>query len=151
MLMISLSRAFKTPSDGFDVLGVGGYLKILIFRILSQLTNLTFLEVLNLSLVGPIPPGKQFDTFENDSYSGNLGLCDLQLSKQCGNPEPKPPVALLKEDEGSEIAFIWKVVMMGYGCGVVLGFNMGYIVFTTGRPWWFIKMVERDWQKNVTN
>ncbi|XP_017979777.1 PREDICTED: leucine-rich repeat receptor protein kinase EMS1-like [Theobroma cacao] len=120
----------------------------------SQLTNLTFLEVLNLSqndLVGPIPHGKQFDTFENDSYSGNLGLCGFPLSKQCGNnEEPKPPVPMLKEDEGSEIAFIWKVVMMGYGCGVVLGLSMGYILFTTGRPWWFVRMVERDWQNNVT-
>ncbi|XP_017980077.1 PREDICTED: receptor-like protein 12 [Theobroma cacao] len=123
-------------------------------RIPSQMTNLTFLEVLNLSknyLVGPIPHGNQFGTFENDSYSNNLGLCGFPLSKQCGNDEePKPTVPMLKEDEGSEIAFIWKVVMMGYGCGVVLGLSMGYIVFTTGRPWWFIRMVERDWQNNVT-
>ncbi|XP_021288697.1 receptor like protein 30-like isoform X1 [Herrania umbratica] len=122
-------------------------------RIPSQLTNLTFLAVLNLSqndLVGPIPHGKQFDTFENDSYSGNLGLCGLPLSKQCGDPEPKPPVPMVKEDEGSEMAFIWKVVMMGHGCGVVLGLSMGYIVFTKGRPWWFIRMVERDWQNYVT-
>ncbi|XP_017979592.1 PREDICTED: receptor-like protein 12 [Theobroma cacao] len=123
-------------------------------RIPSQLTKLTFLAVLNLSqnaLTGPIPGGNQFDTFESDSYSGNLGLCGLHLSKQCGNDEePKPPVPMPKEDEGSEIAFIWKVVMMGYGCGVVLGLSMGYIVFTTARPWWFIRMVERDWQNNVT-
>ncbi|EOY13305.1 Receptor like protein 33 [Theobroma cacao] len=123
-------------------------------RIPSQLTNLTFLAMLNLSqnvLVGPIPHGKQFDTFENDSYSRNLRLCGLPLSKQCVNgEEPKPVVPMPKEDEGFEIAFIWKVVMMGYGCGVVLGLSMGYIVFTTGRPWWFIRMVERDWQNYVT-
>ncbi|XP_021288569.1 receptor-like protein 12 [Herrania umbratica] len=123
-------------------------------RIPSQLTNLTFLEVLNLSqndLVGPIPNGKQFDTFENDSYSGNLGLCGFPLSKKCGNEEElKPPVPMLEEDEGSELAFFWKVVLMGYGCGVVLGLSIGYIVFTTGRPWRFIRMVEREWQNNVT-
>ncbi|MBA0852678.1 hypothetical protein Goshw_008261, partial [Gossypium schwendimanii] len=54
------------------------------------MTKLTFLEVLNLpnnNLVGPIPHGYQFDTFDNDSYSVNLGLCGLPLSKQCVNHE----------------------------------------------------------------
>ncbi|XVF78846.1 hypothetical protein PTKIN_Ptkin14bG0170200 [Pterospermum kingtungense] len=118
----------------------------------SQLTNLTFLEVLNLSendLVGPIPHGNQFGTFDNDSYSGNLGLCGFPLSKQCNPEGPNPPPPKFK-DEGSGIAFIWKLAMMGYGCGMVLGLSAGYIVLTTGRPWWFVRMVERDLQGNVT-
>ncbi|XVE53129.1 hypothetical protein DITRI_Ditri02bG0179600 [Diplodiscus trichospermus] len=119
-----------------------------------QLTNLTFLAVLNVSkndLAGQIPYGNQFDTFDVDSYGGNLGLCGLPLSKQCVNQEgPNPPASKFKEDEGSRIAFIWKLVMMGYGCGLVLGLSTGYIVFTTGRPWWFVRMVERDLQRNVT-
>ncbi|XP_016648431.1 PREDICTED: receptor-like protein 12 [Prunus mume] len=52
----------------------------------EQLANLTSLSKFNVSknqLVGPIPHGKQFDTFENDSYSGNTGLCGLPLSKTC--------------------------------------------------------------------
>ncbi|MBA0641385.1 hypothetical protein Goklo_025933, partial [Gossypium klotzschianum] len=123
-------------------------------RIPSQLTNLTFLAVLNFSdnnLVGPIPHGNQFDTFKNDSYHGNLGLCGFPLTKQCDNgDEPKPPASKFKEDEGSPISFLWQLVMMGYGCGAVLGLSTGYIVFTTGRPWWFVRMVERDWKPNVT-
>ncbi|MBA0854334.1 hypothetical protein Goshw_029227 [Gossypium schwendimanii] len=93
------------------------------------MTNLTFLEVLNLAennLVGPIPHGNQFDTFDNDSYSNNLGLCGLPLSKQCINHEgDKPPSPLVVEHDG-------------------------YILFTTERPWWFLKKVERDWQYNFT-
>ncbi|MBA0878697.1 hypothetical protein Goshw_002359 [Gossypium schwendimanii] len=111
-------------------------------RIPSQLTNLTFLEVLRFSnnnLVGPIPSGKQFDTFEDDSYLGNLGLCGLPLSKECNNDEIPEP-AQDEEDNGNGIAFIWKLAMMGYGCGMVLGISMAYIVFTTGRPWWLVHL-----------
>ncbi|XVF78390.1 hypothetical protein PTKIN_Ptkin14bG0128100 [Pterospermum kingtungense] len=123
-------------------------------RIPSELTNLTFLAKLNLSkndLIGPVPRVNQFATFDNDSYSGNLGLCGFPLSKLCSNSDgPNPPQPMLKEDEGSGIAFIWKLAMMGYGCGLVLGLSIGYIVFTTGRPWWFVRMVERDLQRNVS-
>ncbi|KAG4132354.1 hypothetical protein ERO13_D08G026800v2 [Gossypium hirsutum] len=123
-------------------------------RIPSQMTKLTFLEVLNLSnnnLVGPIPHGNQFDTFDNDSYNDNSGLCGLPLSKQCVNHVgAEPPSPLVVEHEGSVIPFFWEVVMMGYGSGVVLGLSLGYIVFTTGRPWWFIRKVERDWQYNFS-
>ena len=34
--------------------------------------------------------------------------------------------------------------MMGYGSGLVIGLSMGYIVFTTGKPWWFGSMIERN-------
>ncbi|TYI41991.1 hypothetical protein ES332_A01G066600v1 [Gossypium tomentosum] len=123
-------------------------------RIPSELTKLTFLAVLNLSqnnFFGPIPVGYQFNTFDIDSYAGNLDLCGFPLSKKCGSEEErKPQTPKLVEDEDSAIPFIWKVVMMGYSCGVVLGLSTGYIVFTTGRPWWLVRMVERDWQRNFT-
>ncbi|TYI41982.1 hypothetical protein ES332_A01G065700v1 [Gossypium tomentosum] len=91
-------------------------------RIPSKFTKLTFLEVLNLSknnFFGPIPVGSQFNTFDIDSYAGNSDLCGFPLSKKCGSEEErKPQTPKLVEDEDSAIPFIWKLVMMGYGCGV---------------------------------
>ncbi|PPD76775.1 hypothetical protein GOBAR_DD26294 [Gossypium barbadense] len=72
-------------------------------RIPTELKNLGFLEVLNLSknnLKGPIPQGKQFDTFTNDSYIGNLDLCGLPLSKNCGIDE-ETPAKFDRDDDGS--------------------------------------------------
>ncbi|TYI58311.1 hypothetical protein E1A91_D11G347600v1, partial [Gossypium mustelinum] len=117
-------------------------------RIPTELKNLGFLEVLNLSqnnLKGPIPQGKQFDTFTNDSYMGNLDLCGLPLSKNCGTDEETPAI-FDTDDDGDELN--WKFsILMGYRCGLVLGMSMAYIVFTTGKPWWLIRIVERVQQR----
>ncbi|KAL5761318.1 hypothetical protein ACOSQ2_020156 [Xanthoceras sorbifolium] len=117
----------------------------------KQLTNLTSLSVLNLSynqLVGPIPQGNQFGTFQNDCYIGNLGLCDFPLSKKCGNGKALEPTTLHEED-GSASWFDWKICMMGYGSGIVIGLSMGYIVFSTGKPEWFVSMVEKKHSRKV--
>ncbi|XVF87996.1 hypothetical protein PTKIN_Ptkin19aG0013600 [Pterospermum kingtungense] len=120
-------------------------------RIPQELVNLIFLEVLNLSrnnFIGPIPRGNQFDTFSNDSYNGNMGLCGFPLSINCSNGQGLEPSPNIYDDTTS--ALDWKfVALMGYGCGVVLGLSMGYIVFTTGKPWWFVKVIERGQQKYV--
>ncbi|XP_057726452.1 receptor like protein 22-like [Arachis stenosperma] len=105
----------------------------------AELTNLNSLEVLNLSnnhLEGSIPQGKQFDTFSNDSYEGNMGLCGLPLSIQCNNNVP------LQQSPSSEaedkFGFSWKPVAIGYACGMVLGIGLGYCVFSIGKPQWLV-------------
>ncbi|KAG4150206.1 hypothetical protein ERO13_D05G381633v2, partial [Gossypium hirsutum] len=50
----------------------------------NRLADLPFLSSLNVSenqLHGQIPQGKQFNTFGNDSYEGNKGLCGFRSRK----------------------------------------------------------------------
>jgi hypothetical protein len=114
-----------------------------------QLTSLTFLALLNLSqnqLTGPIPQGKQFDTFENNSYYGNLGLCGLPLSIKCRtDASPLPSPSIFQEDNDSMFAsgFGWKAVLMGYGCGFVFGLAVGYVFwFKTEKPQWLVRFFD---------
>ncbi|XP_055819050.1 receptor-like protein 9DC3 [Solanum dulcamara] len=107
-----------------------------------QLASLTFLEVFNLShnhLVGCIPKGKQFDTFENSSYQGNDGLRGLPLSKHCGSDDRVAEVHQEEEEDSPMIS--WQAVLMGYGCGLVIGLSVIYIMLSTQYPAWFSRMV----------
>ena len=76
----------------------------LVGRIPWQLRQLNFLAVFNVShnhLTGPIPQGGQFNTFDNSSFDGNLGLCGNSLSKKCEDSETSlsPPSSTSEEDE----------------------------------------------------
>ncbi|GAU28348.1 hypothetical protein TSUD_256760 [Trifolium subterraneum] len=118
----------------------------------SELTNLNGLGVLNLSynhLMGEIPQGKQFNTFTNDSYEGNLGLCGFPLSKKCGPEQHTPPSAntLVSEEK---FGFGWKPVAIGYGCGTVFGIGLGYSVLLIGKPRWLVMMVGGQAKQRVT-
>ena len=82
-----------------------------------QLTGLTFLSFLNLSfnqLVGPIPQGNQFNTFSNNSYEGNMGLCGYPMTKKCQSDEAPPPPPPESQDTG----FDWQFILTGLGFGV---------------------------------
>ena len=106
------------------------------------LINLNFLAVLNLSqnrLEGIIPTGKQFNTFENNSYGGNPMLCGFPLSKSCNKDEDWPPHSTFQHEESG---FGWKAVAVGYACGFLFGMLLGYNVFMTGKPQWLARLVE---------
>ncbi|WVY90346.1 hypothetical protein V8G54_035860 [Vigna mungo] len=108
-----------------------------------EFLNMKFLEVLNLSynhLVGEIPMGKQFDSFSNDSYKGNLGLCGDPLSMKCSHKHgehPPPSQSLWREEK---FGFDWKPVAIGYGCGTVFGMGIGSLMFFMGKPKWLVRM-----------
>ncbi|BFG29867.1 hypothetical protein CerSpe_161410 [Prunus speciosa] len=110
----------------------------------EQLVKLTSLEKFNVSenrLVGLLPHGKQFDTFDYDSYSGNVGLCGIPLAKTCG-PHQSPPSSFQQDGYlEHENGFDWKVVLMGYASGVVIGISMGYLVLSNRTHDWLVKVV----------
>nr|CAA05269.1 Hcr9-4E [Solanum habrochaites]CAA73187.1 Cf-4A protein [Solanum lycopersicum] len=111
----------------------------------QQLASLTFLEVLNLShnhLVGCIPKGKQFDSFGNTSYQGNDGLRGFPLSTHCGGDDQvTTPAELDQQQEEEDSPMIsWQGVLMGYGCGLVIGLSVIYIMWSTQYPAWFSRM-----------
>lgn len=115
---------------------------------------MTSLEFLNLSqnhLVGRIPQGNQFNTFSNESYKGNSGLCGLPLTKNCSKSdfEVPPPVPIDQEEEQSDFfcGFTWKPVIVGYGFGVVLGLALGCLMFATGKPQCVVMFVEEETYK----
>eukprot|EP00257_Ricinus_communis_P028373 XP_025015787.1 receptor-like protein 9DC3 [Ricinus communis] len=114
-------------------------------QIPTELVDLTFLEVFNVSynqLEGPIPEGKQFNTVEVTSYEGNLGLCGSPLKKVCDNGDKQQQAPSNEDDSMYENGFGWEVVAIGYGCGVVFGLIIGYTVFQTRKPLWFVTLVE---------
>ncbi|XP_022722585.1 probable leucine-rich repeat receptor-like protein kinase At2g33170 isoform X2 [Durio zibethinus] len=123
-------------------------------KIPLQLTSLTFLAVLNLSynqLEGSIPQSYQFGTFSNDSYEGNPRLCGLPLTRKCNEDGPGMPPP--KEDGDSWVDGLsdWKIVLMGYGCGLVIGLCIGYTVLNElGNKWLdrFTQSRNKKWRRS---
>ncbi|TMW94456.1 hypothetical protein EJD97_010242 [Solanum chilense] len=115
-------------------------------KIPVELASLTFLAVLNLShnhLAGPIPQSNQFNTFENDSYLGNSELCGFPLSNECGKHKSASVPVEHEEDEPSFLSeMTWQSVLIGYGCGLIFGFGIVYLIYLFERPRWFINSFE---------
>jgi hypothetical protein len=77
------------------------------------------------NLSGNIPQNKQFATFLDDSFEGNNGLCGDQLSHKCLD-HTRPSFSSSSadgddDDSGSLFELDWKVVLIGYGSGFVVG------------------------------
>ena len=90
----------------------------------AQLSSLNFLSVLNLSfngLVGRIPTGNQLQTFSENSFAGNRGLCGFPLNVSC---EDATPPTFDGRHSGSSIAIKWEYIApeIGFvtGLGIVI-------------------------------
>jgi hypothetical protein len=86
--------------------------------------------------MGLIPQGKQFDTFENNSFEGNSRLCGRPLTRKCrysNEPSSQPLIFEENQDTGSSFEFGWKIVVIGYGFEFVVGVIIGPIVIARKR------------------
>ena len=110
----------------------------------QQLTQLSFLVYFNVSfnnLTGPKPKRKQFVTFSKNSFEGNSGLCGSPLTKKCDNSNTlllPPLISQKNEDSDSPFEFGWKIVVIGYGFGTIVGVIIGHVV-TARNPDWLRK------------
>ncbi|WVY89580.1 hypothetical protein V8G54_035094 [Vigna mungo] len=114
------------------------------------LSSLNFLAALNLSqnqFEGVIPTGGQFITFENDSYAGNPMLCGIPLSKSCNEDKEWSSISRLDDEESG---FGWKVVTVGYACGMLFGIISGCHLFFIGKPQWLATLVEAVFNVRMT-
>ncbi|KAL8262336.1 hypothetical protein R6Q59_026385 [Mikania micrantha] len=86
----------------------------------SVLTSLPFLSSFNLSynqLEGKIPTGRQFDTFDENSYIGNKRLCGFPLNRTCTIlPEQKYAPNSPESDDEKD----WRSIFCGLGFGVLI-------------------------------
>lgn len=86
-----------------------------------ELAGLTFLSILNLSynkLVGNIPNGHQLQTFSDDSFIGNAGLC---LHKNCSNTDSNGLSPPEHENVEPKKEIEWEYVSAAVGFVVGLG------------------------------
>ncbi|WMV18068.1 hypothetical protein MTR67_011453, partial [Solanum verrucosum] len=107
-------------------------------------------------LVGCIPSGNQFATFESGSFEGNDELRGFPISKDCGGsgrghvPQSTTPSTLDDQEEDSGFEISWEAVLMGYGCGLIIGISLIYIMSSTRKPIQLFRMIAEWEHKAIT-
>ncbi|GLT89395.1 hypothetical protein SLE2022_073760 [Rubroshorea leprosula] len=93
-------------------------------QIPQRLGNLNFLSVLNLAhnqLEGRIPNGGQIQTFSEDFFKDNKGLCGMPLKENC-SVNVLPPSEDNHLDDGTHIDWNFLSIELGFvfGLGIVI-------------------------------
>ncbi|VAH73244.1 hypothetical protein VPH35_050258 [Triticum aestivum] len=90
----------------------------------QELASLDFLGTLNFSnnkLEGRIPGSPHFQSFSNNSFLRNDGLCGPPLSKKCSNETtPYTTVDRSKENPADIVLFLFSGLGFGVGFAVVI-------------------------------
>ncbi|KAD7117664.1 hypothetical protein E3N88_04932 [Mikania micrantha] len=99
-----------------------------------ELIQLVFLAIFNVSfnhLHWAIPRGNQFNTFDNNSYMGNHGLCGKPLSKDCKISviPTLPPTNKEYDSLFPSNKIDWIIIFLGFGGGLVIGIVLGNLLY----------------------
>uniref|UniRef100_K4BXW6 Leucine-rich repeat-containing N-terminal plant-type domain-containing protein n=1 Tax=Solanum lycopersicum TaxID=4081 RepID=K4BXW6_SOLLC len=121
---------------------------------LVSLSNLVWLDLSYNRLTGCIPQGRQFSTFGENSYAfqSNIGLHGYPVTRRCHNKgveEGNDTSSLLDQEINSQFLIEWKAVLLGYGCGLCVGFSIGYFMISTGNPKWLSNFIE-EYEHTIT-
>ncbi|KAK0578686.1 hypothetical protein LWI29_014413 [Acer saccharum] len=114
-------------------------------RIPPQLTQLNNLEIFNVSfnnLSGLVPDKRQFGTFVESSYGGNLGLCGPQIKRSCSSEPTTPPTTSSGAGEDQEdeyaidmVSFYWS--LLASYVTTIMGFALILWLNSYWRKQWF--------------
>nr|KYP60526.1 LRR receptor-like serine/threonine-protein kinase GSO1 [Cajanus cajan] len=109
----------------------------------TEISSLSFLSVLNLSfnhLAGKIPTGTQIQSFESDSFEGNIWLCGPPLTKNCIDDESPTTPSLAYDETHSSIDWNFLSTELGF----IFGLGSIILPLIVWKRWrlWYIEHVE---------
>ncbi|KAL8227308.1 hypothetical protein R6Q57_017140 [Mikania cordata] len=104
---------------------------------MSEMAWLNYLNVSYNNLTGRIPSGTQLQSFNPSSYTGNVGLCGLPITKYCpGEKQIQAPTLVGKsEDDGEDRDDLKRWFYIGGATGFAIGFWMVCIALLVIRRW----------------
>ncbi|XVF55869.1 hypothetical protein PTKIN_Ptkin06aG0071000 [Pterospermum kingtungense] len=128
-------------------------------RSLNALTELRKFNIsYNQFLAGTIPNTGQLATFDKESFLGNplMQIPDFmkddfppsksqdknEFGTNGGGFESENGFLMNEDSLNSESIFSWKALLTGYGCGIVFGMAVVYLIFRKGKPNWFLTVVD---------
>ncbi|KAF3970342.1 hypothetical protein CMV_005962 [Castanea mollissima] len=121
---------------------------------LRKLTRLNVLELAGNKFHGRFPilifnlKSLKFLDMSDNHLSG---LCGNPLSKKCWNFDSSPPSPSISEQSQDSTGFLfdfgWKIVLVGYGFGLIIGVIIGNIVVTRKQDWFMKTYGMKQWRR----